>query len=192
MNKYERNPLFKSLFFVILDLVNIALASVIGLLLRFDLDVSKVDPKFLDSIWNYLPLFALGTIIVFFLFRLYHTLWIYAGINELINITLACICAVMVQIAGMQLTRMPIPRSYYILSGIVLYLLTIVSRFTTRLVFQVSKNIEYRSESYLNAENARNVMVIGGGEAANIIIKEIKNSSHIHDMVVKCVIDDSY
>ena len=44
----------------------------------------------------------------------------------------------------------------------------------------------------MNAENARNVMVIGGGEAANLIIKEIKNSSHIHDMVVKCVIDDSY
>ena len=48
-------------------------------------------------------LFVLGTIVVFYLFKLYHTLWIYAGINELMAITFACIAAILLQIAGMEL-----------------------------------------------------------------------------------------
>ena len=195
MDKKETHINLKSLFFVLLDLADIAIASMMGLLLRFDFSIDNLRtlyPGYLDAIWEYLPLYALGTIIIFYLFKLYHTLWIYAGINELMNITIACIAATLLQIAGMELLFYEVPRSYYLLSGIVLYLLTLVNRFMTRLVFQVGKNIEYSDEaSGLNQYNT-NVMVIGGGEAANIIIKEIKNSSHIDNVVVKCVIDDSH
>ena len=33
-------------------------------------------------------------------------------------------------------------------------------------------------------------MIIGGGNAANALIKEIVTSDHIQNMTVKCVIDD--
>ncbi len=192
MSKHEGSLIIKSLFLVIVDIVAIAIASVAGLLLRFDFSLKNVNAQYLDSIWEYMPLFVLGTIVVFYLFKLYHTLWIYAGINELMAITFACIAAILLQIAGMELLLLPIPRSYYFLSGIVLYLLTLISRFMTRLVFQLNKNIEYSSGPYIAAEDMTNVMVIGGGEAANLIIKEIRNSSHIHNVLVKCVIDDSF
>ena len=192
MNKHEISPIIKSLFLVLLDIVHVSIASAVGLLLRFDLRISNVDTQYLDSIWEYMPLFVIGTIVVFYLFRLYHTLWIYAGINELINITFACIAAILLQIAGMEMLLLPIPRAYYVLSGIVLYFLTLISRFMTRLVFQLNKNLSYSSESYIHPKDTTKVMVIGGGEAANLIIKEIRNSSHISKVVVKCVIDDSY
>jgi len=35
------------------------------------------------------------------------------------------------------------------------------------------------------------VMIIGGGNAANAIIKEIKSSEHVHNTEVKCIIDDA-
>ena len=40
-----------------------------------------------------------------------------------------------------------------------------------------------------NKKNGISVMVIGAGEAANVIIKEIVNSN-FSTMVIRCIIDD--
>ena len=192
MRKNSGKSILKLVFFIIVDIVSISIASAVGLLLRFDLKLNNIPELYLDSIWGYLPFYLIGTISVFYLFKMYHTLWIYAGFNELMNISLASIAATLLQIAGMELMLLDVPRSYYFLSAIVLYFVTIITRFLGRFIFQVGKNIEYKSEYGVHSRYVRNVMVIGGGEAANIIIKEIKNSSHIEHVVVRCVIDDAH
>ncbi|MGB4660425.1 MAG: nucleoside-diphosphate sugar epimerase/dehydratase, partial [Mobilitalea sp.] len=76
-----------------------------------------------------------------------------------------------------------VPRSYYFLYAGVLLLLTIGSRFAYRLIRSFLRKVG-------PDENMSKVLIIGGGSAADNIIKEIKNSNHVKNTVVKAVIDD--
>jgi FlaA1/EpsC-like NDP-sugar epimerase len=155
-----------------------------GLLLRFDLDPGKVDMRYIESVWNYMPINIVLTLIIYYLFKLYHSLWRYAGVIEMQNLLSAAVVASITQFAGLQILDYPVPRSYYFLYGGVLLLLTFGSRFTYRF-------LRYLLRKSKNNQEVKKVMLIGGGNAANAIIKEIRTSEHINNTVVKCIIDDA-
>ncbi|MDF2588729.1 MAG: polysaccharide biosynthesis protein [Anaerocolumna sp.] len=171
-------------FIFVCDIIIILMASAMGLLLRFDLMPQKIEQRFIESIWNYIPINIIVTLIIFYIFKLYHSLWIFAGITELQNVFSACVVSSLMQIFGMRILHFPIPRSYYFLYGGVLLLLTIGSRFAYRFI-----RISLRK--YRKVGEETKVMLIGGGDAANAIIKEINSSEHVHNTVVKCIIDDA-
>lgn len=183
-NIVDKKLMIRRIFIILCDLVIILISSGMGLLLRFDLEYSRVDTKYIESVWGYLPINILITLIIFYLFKLYHSLWIFAGITEMQNIFSACVVASGVQLVGMKLLKYNVPRSYYFLYGGVLLLLTIGSRFAYRF-------LRTRIHKYKKIGEVTKVMIVGGGEAANIIIKEIISSDHIHNTIVKCIIDDA-
>ncbi|MHB8129104.1 MAG: polysaccharide biosynthesis protein [Mobilitalea sp.] len=173
----------RRIFILLCDVVVIIMSSGFGLLLRFDLVPSNVDLIFVESIWSYLPINILITIIVFYLFKLYHSIWIYAGIIEMQNVFAATILSSITQYVGMRFYNYPVPRSYYFLYAGTLFLLTLVNRFAYRFIRYIIRKSGDNS-------NMKRVMLIGGGHAANAIIKEIRISEHIHNTIVKCIIDD--
>jgi FlaA1/EpsC-like NDP-sugar epimerase len=101
------------------------------------------------------------------------------------NVFSACVVASATQLIGMEVLDYPVPRSYYFLYGGVLLLLTIGSRFAYRLI-----RIQLRKKRNGGEVNTTKVMIVGGGNAANAIIREINSSDHINLMEVKCIIDD--
>lgn len=180
----DKKLTIRRVFLLLCDMVVIILSSAFGLLLRFDLNPSKVDDIFIESAWYYLPYNIILTLLVFYLFKLYHSIWRYAGIIEMQNVLSACIVSSTVQFFGFKFFKLPIPRSYYFLFCGVLFFLTLGTRFAYRFIRYLIRR------SYDNGEMKR-VMLIGGGNAANAIIKEIRISEHIHNTVVKCIIDDA-
>ena len=174
----------RRIFLLLCDIAVIIFSNGMGLLLRYDLDPRKIDRIFLESVWKYLPVNVIITILIFYLLKLYHSLWRYAGAVELQNIFSACILSAILQFVGLHFLNLPVPRSYYFLYAGVLLLLTMGIRFSYRFVRSIFRN--QRSNGEVN-----NVMIIGAGNAANAIIKEINTSEHIKNTVVKCVIDDS-
>lgn len=181
----DKRLLIRRMFLLVCDLVIIMMSSGLGLLLRFDLMPGKVEHRFIESVWNYLPINIIATIIIFYIFRLYHSLWMFAGLTEMQNVFSACIVSSIVQLFGMRILQYPIPRSYYFLYAGMLLLLTIGSRFAYRLIRITIRKYRHIGES-------TKVMIIGGGEAANVIMKEIKSSDHVYNTEVKCIIDDAY
>src|SRR5699024_10866734 len=103
-----------------------------GLIIRYDFSPERIEPRFLNSVWSYMPINIILTVMIFYIFRMYHSLWRYAGIVEMQNAFSSCILASMVQLAGLLILDLPVPRSYYFLYGGVLLLLTIGSRFAYR------------------------------------------------------------
>jgi len=97
MTALKQNRLIKRIFVACLDVICVFFAAYFALLLRFDFRVSSVNPEFLEALFTYLPFVAIETIIVFALFRLYNSLWSYAGFNELQNILVACAMASLIQ-----------------------------------------------------------------------------------------------
>lgn len=173
----------RRLFLLISDVVLIIISCAMGLLLRFDLDPSKVDKIFIESVWSYFPVNLLLTLIIFYIFKLYHSIWRYAGVVEMQNVFAATVIAAISQFIGLNIYQYPVPRSYYFLYAGTLFLLTLSNRFAYR-------SIRYLLRIFRNGNELKRIMLIGGGNAANAIIKEIRISDHIHNTVIKCIIDD--
>jgi FlaA1/EpsC-like NDP-sugar epimerase len=180
----DRKLVVRRLFLLLCDIVIVIVSSGMGLLLRFDLDPNKVDRIFLESVWTYLPINLIITLLIFFMLKLYHSLWRYASVTEMQNVFSACMMSAIFQFGGFRLLNLPIPRGYYFLYAGVLFMLTLGQRFSYRFLRSIFRNNRTDGET-------NHVMIIGAGSAANAIIKEINTSEHISNTIVKCVIDDA-
>lgn len=172
----------RRMFLIAYDIMAVLASAVLALLLRYNMVFSDIDPKFVNSIKEFAWIAIIITLVVFYLFRLYHSLWAFAGINEMQNVVTACTVSAALQGIGLFVFSLPVPRSYYFLYAMINIAFTLVSRFLYRFV----RTIRHRRQ---NRNNGTNVMIIGAGEAANVIIKEIVASSYSR-MVIKCIIDD--
>ncbi len=180
----DNKLLYRRFFLLICDILIILSASALGLLFRFDFVISNINQIYIDSVLTYMPINIIITLGIFFIFRLYHSLWTFASVTEMQNLFMACILATISQFVGMKLLDLPIYRSYTFLYGGILFILTMLSRFAYRFAQKIN-------HSKRLGQNVSNVMIIGGGEAANLLIKEINSCVNVKDKLVKCVIDDS-
>ncbi len=172
-------------FLILYDIAAITAAGLLALLARFNFYYYDIELKYLDELWRYMPINIVLTLLIFYAFRMYHSLWAYAGMTEMQNIVSACILSSIAQMIGILVTGGHMPRSYYPLYGMFLLLMTLFSRFMYRLV-RVKRN-QYRAKK---SGNIQNIMIIGAGEAGNSIIKEIVTSRYLTSHA-KCVIDDN-
>ena len=125
--------------------------------------------------------------VVFYAFRLYHSIWYYVGLEELRSLIEAYIVLLVLYGAGMLFMHLHMPRSYYFMGYVLSMILTGGSRISYRLL---SSWLRRGSERDARKEAADRVMVIGGGAAGQAVIREMMTSSHLNTKVC-CVIDDN-
>lgn len=150
---------------------------------RFDFVFSQIPESYLSAYRNTITIYALCSAAVFWLFRLYKSVWRYAGSAELIRTFFAsfCVSAVYALVITVALQRMPL--TYYIWGAVVQFLLLIAVRFSYRLL-QYLRSLLRQSD-----ETAGRVMLIGAGAAAKLILKDLGTNNPSRDKVV-CIIDD--
>lgn len=187
MNKFlaeNKQLIIRRFGLVVIDILSVALATYLGLIARFDFDPSFVQGSvYGQTAWNYLPYSIVITILIFWVFHLYQSLWQYAGTPEIINIFLSCVFSAISQMIIVHMfLKWPYPRSCYVFFGGFLLACVVASRFFYR-AFRTF--VEKRTDM----AKAVNVMVIGAGESANLLIREMKSSSYIQKNAL-CVIDD--
>ena len=170
---------------IIYDILSVTASSFLAILLRYDMHLDEIPDQFLMPIRNFLPLNILLTMGIFYLFRLYHSLWAFAGENEMQSLVMACFLSAVVSGVGLNLFKesgKPVPDSYYFMYLFMLISFTFVSRFSYRFL----RSHKHRLQ---NKKNNISVMIIGAGEAGNALIKEIVTSNY-STMVIRCIIDD--
>lgn len=182
LKKWDLSIAYKILL-VFLDILFVNVSSFVALWVRFNMHWNEIPPEYYTSVVDVAVPNTIATLIVFALFRLYTSLWRYASIKELINIIEACIICLFLNILAYYLTYRPIYRSYFLLYGVSLFLLTCVSRFSYRLL-----RLLYRSN--IHGAHMRNTMIIGAGEACNVVLKELELSTEL-DAKLCCIIDDN-
>lgn len=176
---------YRRAYLVIYDIASIFLASFLAIAFRYEFRLDEIPDYFLDTIIRFLPVNVIITIILFSLFKLYNSLWAFAGETELQSIIVACIISTAVDGIGMYMVRVesrPVPNSFYFMYGFLLITFIFTSRFSYRF-------FRSRKHKQQNKKNAINVMIIGAGDAGNSIIKEIA-TSNFSTMTVACIIDD--
>ncbi len=186
-----RKPFNVKLFYrrtclIIYDIISVILASYLAILARYEFHVDTIPQYFMHPIEMFLPVNIILTLLIFYIFRLYSSLWAFAGETELQNIVLSCVLSTFVDGMGMQFfkasSHQAVPKSYYLFY--MFFLVTCI--FASRFSYRFFRSLKYKQK---NKKNLISVMVIGAGEAGNVIIKEIVNSN-FSTMVIKCVIDD--
>ena len=173
----------RRLFLAAYDVIAASIASLFALMIRYDFHYEEIAPHFLESVKDFMPFTILITIAVFYVFRLYHSLWMFAGVTEIQNIVIACLLASAIEGLGLFFTGRLVPRSYYFTNAGFLIALTFANRFSYRFL----RGMKHKQQ---NKKNGIRVMIIGAGDAGNAIIKEIVSSNYSR-MVIKCVIDDN-
>ena len=171
------------MIFLVLDFLSIILASFASILVRYEFQFDLVEQRFVDTIIWYMPINFVVTVVVYYLFSLYTTLWKYAGITELCKITAAAAVSSILQVVGMLLLRKPIFRSYVLLYFVLLLAETIATRFYYRFL-RLIRNKYFR----VSADKRMNLMLVGAGDAGAAVIKETRLSKESTRKVC-CIVD---
>lgn len=180
----DRTPkLLRVTLLIIYDVVAVAAAEFLALWTRFEFDIDQITPKYLNYSIKYVLINIVITILIFAFLKLYNSLWEYASVQEMLNVFVACMLAAGLQSVGMHMLMWSMPRSYYILYFFFLLALICLSRFFYRGV-RVVRNSYNAGKDRL----AVPTMIIGAGDTASYLIKDMNNSVQLKNKVV-CVID---
>ena len=174
-------------FFVgLYDFITIPVSYFLALLLRFDGKYSLIPGNYLDIFKNTILIFTVSCIVAYWIMGLYHFMWRFASLMELIKISFSV--ALTWFLYGVIVTsfigRMPI--SYYVFGFGFQYFFAMGIRYSYRL-YLVAKNMR-------NGEEISNpVMLIGAGSAGRMILRDINfvSGGISGNSKIVCIIDDN-
>lgn len=176
--------------FIFLDIVLVTFSLYFALLLRWDFNYS-------DDFIKYMSFFKMSIIPVliislFFnnLFNLYNNIWKYASIDELLSIIYSVTISNVVFILYSYFINYRLLKTIYyrfpFTVHITFWLFSVLflggSRFMLRIIHEKKFGMDV-------SENSKNLLIIGAGDAAAILIKEIKRHPEF-EYDIKGLIDD--
>lgn len=174
---------------LIYDICAVIASGYLSLFVRYDLNFSVIPMEYEVVMRKSLPMAIVITIVVVALFRLYSSLWTYAGMTEILNITAAALISGIAELVIVTLedknVAVPLPRSYYLYYTIFLWGFVFISRF----IYRGLRAFKKRGLAVTEGDKSR-VLVVGAGDAGDALIREIKNSKHL-PMKIVGVIDDN-
>ncbi len=173
-----------SLLLVLYDLVAIHLAYFLALWGRFDFTYSQIPSDYLSRYQGFITIYALFCVIVFWVFRLYRSMWRFASYSELVRTLIASFLTSIVHGVAMTAVFGSMPLSYYTGGLLLQFVLLIAARFSFRFILFLRSWFNNREE-----KGAR-VMIIGAGNAGQMIIRDMIAAEETSDKPV-CVIDDN-
>lgn len=168
---------------VLADLILINLSAFLALYIRFEFDFKLLcETTFLHDMLVYAGVNSVCTIVIFRCLKLYNSLWEFASVPELLRIALGCFFSAMADMAGMFMLRLTMPRSFPVMYMLILCLLCGSLRFAYRGV--------RRTRAGLHSQGGKRTMLIGGGQAGAMALREFQTSPRSENKVV-CIIDDA-
>ena len=190
-NKESRQALQKNrhwqeraLLMCVADICTVMASYFLALLLRYDFTYSAIEERFIIGFQQIILPWCAVTVVVFYLCHLYHSIWSLASTKELISILKAYLILVPVYLVLRRVLDIFMPRSYFVMGLIMNFCLTVGIRFCYR-VLRVQM-VEIRRGN----QREDRIMIIGGGAAGQVLIKEMQNNPVRIKGKVCCVIDD--
>jgi FlaA1/EpsC-like NDP-sugar epimerase len=175
--------LVRRIFLIITDIALINGSLMLALVMRFDVNISSIEPQYIQHFKDTWLIYTIATLIIFWFFRMYHSLWQYASIAELYKIVEACIVAEVTYLALSAILGKMMPRSCYFTSCVFLTVAMCASRFMYRIIRTFLQHYRHTAEQI-------NIMLIGAGEAGSVLMREIADSRYLDNSKVVAIIDD--
>ena len=167
---------------VLADVLMINLAAFLALYSRFEFSLTQMlQSGYLNHMSRFAVIGTVLSLLVFFLMRLYNSVWEYASTAELVRIGGASVISALVYWSGMSMMDLKLPRSFPLL-----YLLFLgVGLAMVRMGYRY---VRMRMHGGAAGKKKR-TMVIGAGAAGAMVIREFNYSEKSENKPV-CILDD--
>lgn len=176
----------KAAVIVFMDLLIVAASYFAALWMRFDFSFDSIPADYLEGyIWA-MPYWCCVTVVVLYLFRLYHSIWYFVSIMEMVRLIEVYIVLIPCYAVGAWFMQLDMPLSWYFIGFVLAFLLQAALRCSYRFL----RLLANRSKQRFLEKGVDRIMIIGAGEAGRILIRELINSKQL-DNKVCCVIDDN-
>ncbi|HHV99399.1 MAG TPA: polysaccharide biosynthesis protein [Clostridiaceae bacterium] len=190
----------KSFFLVIIDIFLINISLILAYWLRFDGILYNIPARYADNILYLAILSTLIKILCFMVFKLYSSLWKYAGVSELISVAAATFfsniimeCLVLSTYSFLPeylgryfsiIGKFNAPRSIFLIA----FLIDVLFIGGVRLSYRIARRIVKGETAKM--KNPKRVLIVGGGDAGAIAIKELIMHPEMASIPV-AIIDDN-
>lgn len=171
----------KLIFLLILDIIFVNFSYLLALYLRFD---GNIEIQYLTVYMDNAFILTIIKLAVFYYFKLYKSVWRYASVGELINIIAACIVANAGALSFLFIIQTHLPRSVYIITTMIDTMIIGGTRFSIRAFRRI------RTGNIIPNNGYRKIMIIGGGDAGAMVIREYNNHTQLNSKPVVIVDDD--
>lgn len=181
--QFNRAKFIRVVCLVIADAILINAAAFLALFVRFEFDFEQLRQSgYMDGLVTYSWLNTLGSLLIFYLMKLYDSLWEFASTAELVRVFIASVISAGVCVVGMMMLKISMPRSFVLLyAGALTALCSAL-----RLLYRELRRARMRSHGGIGQKRT---MLIGGGQAGSMVLREFQFSAHSENNVV-CIIDD--
>lgn len=166
------------------DIFAVIVSYLAALWLRFDCHISQVPVEYMNGYCYSIPVYLVVCLGVFWVLRLYKSIWRFASFSELKRMVLASMLLLIMYPAVMLAVGMRMPASYYIFGIAIQFWMTIGIRFAYRFILLTRK----RNAAAETPE--KRVMLIGAGSAGQLILRDVRHSHEVSERVY-CFIDDN-
>ena len=178
-----------SFYLMAYDVIVAAGSYFAGLWLRYDLRFTNISREYIDAYMYFLPIYAIAVIGVHWYNRLYKSIWRFASFSELKRVTLATAELTVIHTVLITLLFKRMPISYYVVGPLLQYAFVIGIRFCYRFILLV-RDRSGNKRSDTTSSKTKRVMLIGAGNAGQMILRDIEQSKELDEKVV-CIIDDN-
>ena len=182
LQELNKAKVLRIICLLLADIILINLAAFMALYIRFEFDIGRLtESGFLVTFKSFAVLNTIETVIIFSIFKLYNSLWEYASTAEMRRIVWASIVSALVYVLDLVIMNAYMPLSFPIMyAGLLGFFCGVL-----RVLYRDIRRLKNRGQ----VGPKKRTMVIGGGQAGFIAVREFQYSPQSENNVV-CIIDD--
>ena len=166
------------------DAIAVNLSYFLALWFRFDCMFSEIPrERYLEPFLKFAPIYAMICVAVFFVLRLYNSIWRFASYHELMRVATASVFCSILQVAGITILFGRMPLSYYIIGAFIQFLLVLGVRFSYRFIL-LERGKRDKNRTF------HRVMLVGAGNAGQNILRDASGLRQ-QNLQFCCIIDDN-
>ena len=139
--------LTKICLIMVLDVLSVAVCYFFGLWLRFDFKFQDIYPVFLEGYANNIALWCAVHLIVFAIFRLYSSIWVFVSTSEVFRILGAYVVLAVIGVFGLHFYGVALPRSSCVVGLVFSAVCTVMIRFSYRMIRTAQQKIAHMTHA---------------------------------------------
>ena len=174
-----------SVYLMVYDMIAVEAAYLLSLWVRFDCRFQAIPDEYLQAHLLFAPIYVIVCVAVFWMLRLYQSIWRFASYTELSRVTAATVITGFFHAVAISLLFRRMPMSYYLFGVLLQFLFVLGIRFSYRFVL-----LERKRANVSDGSTRGRVMLIGAGAAGRVLLRDIQKSGELNEEVV-CIIDDN-
>ena len=186
--KWKLKWIYKSLLLCLADILIVLGSYFMALFMRFDFQIAMIPEEYLAGYFWSMPFWIVSTIVIYYIYKLYHSIWAFVSIAEVKRIVMADLVLIPVYVIGAVFMELHMPKSYYFMGYIMSCVCCAGVRFSYRYIRFYLRSLQ--GETKEEGKERDRIMVIGAGTVGQTLIREIRKADSVHAKVV-CAIDDN-